>query len=345
MAWRRVTTLAAAATLAVVGAPAASAGAPGSYFLSLCQFSHRAADDPIVLPRAPGFSHDHSFVGNLTTNAFSTEASLRKAGTSCTPQADTSAYWAPTLYADGRPVAPVKAAIYSRRLTTAPVRPFPPGLRMVAGNAHAYRPQSSAVTYWDCSLLKTTFYGPNGGGSGAVTAVASSTVPTCPQKAEVQLHVNFPECWDGKRLDSFDHRSHMAYARAGQCPAGHPVAAPAPPSWFSASRIRCSICQRSPADSPRSIASSSACAASSCARAAALSICDASTAWSTSAIARSFRTWKKPGPVAYTITSAPPPGWMRVEPALSVAISGAWRASTPISPICPGTTIISISPS
>jgi hypothetical protein len=148
----RVTILAAAAALAAFAAPTASAGAPGSYFLSICQFSHRAADDPIVLPRSPGFSHDHSFVGNLSTNAFSTLGSLRKASTSCTPQADTSAYWAPTLYADGRPVAPVKAAVYYRRLTTAPVRPFPAGLRMVAGNAHAYKPQNPAITYWDCRL-------------------------------------------------------------------------------------------------------------------------------------------------------------------------------------------------
>ena len=223
----RVTTLAAAVALAAIAVPTATAGAPGSYFLSICQFSHRAADDPIVLPRAPGFSHDHSFVGNLSTNAFSTLGSLRKAGTSCTPQADTSAYWAPTLYADGRPVAPVKAAVYYRRLTTAPVRPFPAGLRMVAGNAHAYHPQNTAIIYWDCGLLKTTFYGPNGGGSIPITPAVSSTVPVCPQKAEVQLHVNFPDCWDGRRLDSFDHRSHMAYARAGRCPAGHPVAVPA----------------------------------------------------------------------------------------------------------------------
>jgi Domain of unknown function (DUF1996) len=223
----RLLILAAAAALAAVAAPSATAGAPGSYFLSICQFSHRAADDPIVLPRAPGFSHDHSFVGNLSTNAFSTLGSLRKAGTSCTPQADTSAYWAPTLYADGRPVAPVKAAIYYRRLTTAPVRPFPAGLRMVAGNAHAYHPQNTAITYWDCGLLKTTFYGPNGGGSLPITPAVSSTVPVCPPKAEVQLHVNFPDCWDGRRLDSFDHRSHMAYARAGRCPAGHRVAVPA----------------------------------------------------------------------------------------------------------------------
>ena len=28
--------------------------------------------------------------------------------------------------------------------------------------------------------------------------------------------------------------------------------------------------------------------------------------------------------------------WMRVEPAFSIATSGAWRASTPISPAAPG---------
>src|SRR5919205_856728 len=185
--------VAAAAVLATAVVPAATAGAPGSYFLSICQFSHRAADDPIVLPRAAGFSHDHTFIGNVSTNAFSTLSSLRKAGTSCTPTGDTAAYWAPTLYADGQPVTPAKAVVYYRRLTTAPVRPFPQGLRMVAGNSHAFRPQSPSITYWDCGLLKTTFYGPNGGGvngGGTATATASSTVPMCPQKAEVQLHVN-----------------------------------------------------------------------------------------------------------------------------------------------------------
>ena len=34
-----------------------------------------------------------------------------------------------------------------------------------------------------------------------------------------------------------------------------------------------------------------------------------------------------------------------MEPALSVATSGAWRASTPISPAAPGTISISASPS
>src|SRR5919204_2390426 len=107
--------------------------------------------------------------------------------------------------------------------------------------------------------------------------------------------------------------------------------------------MRCSSCQRSAPDSPRSSRSSSARASSSCVRALASSISLASTASSTSAIARSSSTLKKPGPVAYSRTSSPV--WTRVEPAFSVATSGACRARTPISPAAPGTTIISASPS
>jgi hypothetical protein len=39
--------------------------------------------------------------------------------------------------------------------------------------------------------------------------------------------VNFPNCWNGKSLDSANHKSHMAYSVAGRCPASHPVAVPA----------------------------------------------------------------------------------------------------------------------
>lgn len=41
----------------------------------------------------------------------------------------------------------------------------------------------------------------------------------------VTLRVTFPSCWDGVRLDSADHISHMAYPRNG-CPASHPVPVP-----------------------------------------------------------------------------------------------------------------------
>src|SRR5437588_3673880 len=108
--------------------------------------------------------------------------------------------------------------------------------------------------------------------------------------------------------------------------------------------MRCSSCQRSASDSPRSTRSSSACAASSCCCARASSISSAFTASSTRAIARSSSTWKKPGPVANSWIS-PSPRCTRVEPAFSIATSGACRASTPISPTAPGTISISASPS
>ena len=39
--------------------------------------------------------------------------------------------------------------------------------------------------------------------------------------------MNFPDCWDGKRLDSANHKSHMAYSSQDVCPGSHPVAVPA----------------------------------------------------------------------------------------------------------------------
>src|SRR5215218_9263245 len=64
-------------------------GGPG-YFAVVCGFSHRNQDDPIVFPRRRGRSHDHTYFGNTSTNAFSTTASLRSAGrTTCQLREDT----------------------------------------------------------------------------------------------------------------------------------------------------------------------------------------------------------------------------------------------------------------
>jgi uncharacterized protein DUF1996 len=186
----------------------------GVNFISSCRFSHSAMDDPIVFPGKPGLSHDHSFVGNDSTNAFSTVDTLRAATTTCQRQADTAAYWMPTLSVAGTPVMPQNATIYYRRRTNARVQPFPTGLKMIAGSSKATAPQSLAVTYWNC---------------GAQTGIApSSTVPTCPDTrgSSLRLHVNFPDCWDGANLDSPDHQMHMAYSTRGTCPATHPVAVP-----------------------------------------------------------------------------------------------------------------------
>jgi hypothetical protein len=209
------------AALALAAAAAGSGSArPSLFFISSCSISHEAPDDPIVFPGQPHRSHDHTFAGNVSTNAFSTDASLRRAGTSCSRPGDTAAYWAPTLYVNGDPVVPDEATIYYRRLTTAPVQAFPQGLRMIAGNSHAVLPQSQRITYWACSVLKESFYGPR------QSSTYSSGIPACSRYANLELEVNFPNCWNGKTLDSANHKSHMAYSVAGRCPASHPVPVP-----------------------------------------------------------------------------------------------------------------------
>ena len=78
--------------------PTSRADLVGVNFVESCRFSHRSPDDPIVFPGKPGASHDHTFVGNRSTNASSTFGSLRSSGTTCMRAADTAAYWVPTLY-------------------------------------------------------------------------------------------------------------------------------------------------------------------------------------------------------------------------------------------------------
>jgi len=199
------------------GRPAPGAGSlRGVNFVSGCRFSHRNNDDPIVFPGQPGRSHDHTFLGNNSTNAFSTLATLKSATSSCRRAGDTAAYWVPTLMEPGgKLVFPRSASVYYRRRTLAPVQPFPQGLELIAGNSKATAPQGLTITSWNC--------GPLAG------VKPQSTIPTCPDamREGLALHVQFPSCWDGVNLDSPDHQSHMAYATRGRCPADHPVAVPA----------------------------------------------------------------------------------------------------------------------
>jgi hypothetical protein len=186
----------------------------GVNFVENCRFSHEAPDDPIVFPGKSGASHQHTFVGNETTSAFSTFGSLRSSPTTCARRDDTAAYWVPTLYQGTTAMYPLGATIYYRRGTLAEVEPFPNNLRVIAGDATATSPQGMRVTFWSCGV--------------ASGVPRSATVPTCPEArgSFLRLHVRFPECWDGRRLDSADHKAHMAYATRAGCPSTHPVEVP-----------------------------------------------------------------------------------------------------------------------
>ena len=138
-------------------------------FVSVCKFSHRGPDDPIVKFNQPGASHSHDFFGNVTTAANSTFDSLRAGGTTCSRAKDTAAYWVPTLMVDGQAVTPIGINAYYRtgRRDPKSIQPFPSGLKIVAGNSKATGPQSARVVTFSCR------------GMDVPQQASSSVVPTC----------------------------------------------------------------------------------------------------------------------------------------------------------------------
>lgn len=183
----------------------------GGDFSTSCGFSHRLSDDPIVYPAQPGRSHSHDFFGNRSTNAYSTYSSLRAAKTTCHRPLDAAPYWVPTLRQGTKVLQPNGSVAYyftgAKDRTT--VKPFPAGLRIIAGNGSATSPQPTAITSWSCTDSSTR----------------SNSPPLCGKGRYLRLHVRFPDCWNGRSLDSFDHRSHMTYSGGG-CPSSHPVGVP-----------------------------------------------------------------------------------------------------------------------
>jgi hypothetical protein len=182
-------------------------------FVVECGFSHAAPDDPIVHPGHAGRSHLHTFFGSTIVGASTTAEDLAAGGTTCEQQLDRASYWAPALLDGERMVEPTGAAAYYRPgvgVDPGTVEPYPFGLKMIGGDRAASRPQSLDVVAWSC-------------GTGSQR---HATPPACPDGRPLRLLVSFPDCWDGERLDSADHVSHMARSRDGACPASHPVPVP-----------------------------------------------------------------------------------------------------------------------
>ncbi len=189
----------------LIGATPASANA----FHVQCASSHVANDDPIVFPGQPGGSHRHEIFGARSADAHSTTASLSRSRTSCASPRDTASYWVPTLEVRGTLVRGTMTAYYQRagkRQAAAPPR----GLRVIAGDMHAHAPQSMRVTSWQCI--------------GRNRLTQHNVLPACRKGERLGSWLRFPDCWDGRNLDSANHRSHLTYAARGACPKTHPVA-------------------------------------------------------------------------------------------------------------------------
>ncbi|HEY0454352.1 DUF1996 domain-containing protein [Actinophytocola sp.] len=179
-----------------------------------CQLSHRLPDDPIVFPRLPGASHSHDFFGNHATDANSDYAQLAGATGNCDPAVDISSYWVPTMFRVNTPIVPSGITFYylgEGVNNPAATQPTPVGLKIVAGNAKATGDVDS-IARWSCLH------------AGQVNP--SKNFVTCPAGTQLETYLDFPQCWNGTSLDSADHKSHMAYPVAGNCPSSHPVQVP-----------------------------------------------------------------------------------------------------------------------
>lgn len=185
-------------------------------FHAACLTSHHASDDPIVFPGLASASHNHTFFGNTTTSANSTAASLRAGTTNCRPAQDHSAYWVPTMYQNGKVIDPIEVTVYygSRLKDPSRTQPFPFGLRMIVGDAKQ-QSDPNGNHFWCAGI------------GGSIGRSADGTFPVCASTAHIVRQVTFPDCWDGKHLDSPNHKDHMAWmTSAAVCPASHPVPIP-----------------------------------------------------------------------------------------------------------------------
>lgn len=201
-------------------------------FRTFCNPSHLANDDPLVFPGQPGRAHRHLFFGNMSTDAYSTAASLLSGGESTCGggSLNRSAYWIPALLdSNGNAVPSNGMIVYYksgyRRGRAAPDDGivFPNGLRILVGDPAATAPQVANDNVWfGCAPNTTNVF--NLGAS----IMRGQTIPTgCPAGHRLHMSLGLPGCWDGINLDSPDHRSHVAFGDYSHgCPASHPVSIP-----------------------------------------------------------------------------------------------------------------------
>lgn len=176
-----------------------------------------------------------------TTDITSTPAD-RSTCTTCQFTDDFSNYWFPTLYFHGRngsyhrvknrlvPNRPDQAGAesalsiyYFNTRDTNRISVFPQGFRMRHGNPAARGPEDVV------RFPNITYYCLN---SNDRRTHEGRDFPMTFCEGGIQTTVYFPECWDGKNLDSSDHSSHVANPvgarvdHGGTCPATHPVVIP-----------------------------------------------------------------------------------------------------------------------
>ncbi|MDN3289828.1 DUF1996 domain-containing protein [Streptomyces thermocarboxydus] len=214
-----------------VDKPQASGDASTGTFTSECGVNANGVFNSDNVIAAPGVSngahHFHDYIGNQATNAFVSDDELTRAETSCEDQRDKSSYYWPVLRLQngteeqdaqspgggiegnaGEIVTPKDVTLTFVGNPKAKVTAMPRLLRIITGDAKSFvNGPANANASWSCT--------------GFEDRQLKDKYPLCPEGSDVVRSFAFQSCWDGRNIDSANHRTHMAFTDAeGNCPAG-----------------------------------------------------------------------------------------------------------------------------
>ncbi|MEV5333882.1 DUF1996 domain-containing protein [Streptomyces werraensis] len=214
-----------------VDTPEPSGNASTGTFTSECGVNANGVFNSDNVIAAPGVSngahHFHDYIGNQATNAFVSDDELTRAETSCEDQRDKSSYYWPVLRLQngteerdaqspgggiegnaGEIVTPKDVTLTFVGNPKAKVTAMPRLLRIITGDAKSFvNGPANANASWSCT--------------GFEDRQLKDKYPLCPEGSDVVRSFAFQSCWDGRNIDSANHRTHMAFTDAeGNCPAG-----------------------------------------------------------------------------------------------------------------------------
>ncbi|MEU3792861.1 DUF1996 domain-containing protein [Streptomyces fructofermentans] len=186
------------------------------------------SDNVIVAPGVTnGAHHFHDYVGNQDNDAFASDEDLAGADTTCENKGDKSSYFWPVLRlqngADekdanspggaiegnaGEIITPKQVTMKFVGSPSGDVAEMPKLLRIITGDAKAFvNGPANANASWSCTGLEDR--------------QLKDKYPLCPQGSDVVRTFKFQSCWDGRNIDSANHRTHVAFAdAAGNCAGG-----------------------------------------------------------------------------------------------------------------------------
>ncbi|MEU7722997.1 DUF1996 domain-containing protein [Streptomyces tibetensis] len=214
-----------------VNNPRQEGGASRGSFATSCGVNENGLFNSDNIIAAPGVTngahHFHDYVGNQSNNAFASDQDLAKAETSCDDQGDKSSYYWPVVRLQngaqeqdaqkpgggiegnaGEIVTPKQVTLTFVGNPREKVTAMPRLLRIITGDAKSFvNGPANANASWSCT--------------GFEDRQLKDKYPLCPQGSDVVRTFKFQSCWDGRNIDSANHRTHVAFADAdGNCPSG-----------------------------------------------------------------------------------------------------------------------------